>query len=507
MKVKRFFAKSMQVGLKEISQVLGPDAVILNKHKVEGGVEIVAGVDVDLSELNSNEHIEAQIKQKYKDSKVDLSQKSNKKWEASEIIKHLKPKLSDEKSISELLSELREHAVPHEEVFEDSEMKIKPVKKSKLESMMDSDPSFANSARSLQNKLTNGYSKSSAYSTKVEKKSYIKPKNKTLSPAKEMEVSDQLTASIEAMIEKNQSQQSDQFQIIQSELGELKIKVVDQQKQIVNQKQTFFEKQELNVSKNPYWHNMLTDFGLTTKVSHSFLSKINQNKVLNWSSISKSLVTKMNYCKQPVCDQGGVFTFLGPTGAGKTTSIGKLASQHVLKNGKDSVGVICMDHHQIGAQASLKLMADILDVSFLNIAKEDSLTKALQSFNKKTLVLIDTGGSALSVNDYLEQYILVQEKKEIKHLVCLPAPASYFSLNQYLNLIKILPIHSSIITKLDESICAGSAISCILERNFTTSYLTFGQSIPKDINHANAKALFNFIDGYKHISLNNEQVS
>ena len=513
MKVKRFFSKSMQAGLKEISQVLGPDAVILNKHKVEGGVEIVAGVDVDLSSVNSN-NVKAKTKKESNDSKVDLSNHINKKWETSEVIKNLKPKLADEKSISELLSELRESAVPHDEIFNPTEVQAKPDKKSKLESMMDSDPSFANSARSLKNKITNGFSNASSYESTRERKPYVKAKRELpkeeFTSSNELEVSDQLTASIEAMIEKNQSKQSDQFQIMQSEIGELKTKIVDQQNQLEDQKQASVKKQEHKTPphKNNYWQGMLHDFGLTANMTQSLLNKLNRQKGSNWSSIAKSLVTQMNYLKQPVCEQGGIFTFLGPTGAGKTTSIGKLASQHVLKNGKSSVGIICMDHHQIGAQASLKLMADILDVSFLNVAKEDSLPKALASFEAKSLVLIDTGGSALSVNDYLEQYILVQSKNEIKHLLCLPATASHFSLNQYQNLIKILPIHSAIITKLDESICAVSAISCILEQQFTTCYLTFGQSIPKDISHANAKALFNFIDGYKHIGYqNNELVS
>ena len=512
MKVKRFFAKSMQAGLKEISQVLGPDAVILNNHKVEGGVEIVAGVDVNPSEVRPIENKKQSIKQTPRDTKVDLSQHSKKKWEASEIIKSLKPRVADEKSISELLAELREHAIPGQEIFENPEIKTKAAKKSKLESMMDSDPSFDTSARSLQNKLSSGYSKPVEYNAESQK-SYSKNRKKEknnyeLNSKKEMEVSDHLTDAIEAMIEKNQSKQTDQFQIIQSEIGELKTQIVDQQNQIEYQKQAPMQKQNHKASQNQsnYWQSMLSDFGLTTKVSYSFVNKLNQQKGKNWSSIAKSMVTQINYLQQPICYLGGVFTFLGPTGAGKTTTIGKLASQHVFKSGKASVGIICMDHHQIGAQASLKLIADILDISFINVSKEDSLSQALESFSKKSLVLIDTGGSALSVSDYLEQYILVKSKNEIKHLLCLPATASYYSLNQYQNLIKTLAIHSSIITKLDESICAGTAISCILEQQFTISYLTFGQCIPKDISHASAKALFNFIDGYKHICYQNNEL-
>ena len=45
MKIKRFTAANMQSGLKAISEVLGPEAVILSSRKLSNGLEIVAGVD------------------------------------------------------------------------------------------------------------------------------------------------------------------------------------------------------------------------------------------------------------------------------------------------------------------------------------------------------------------------------------------------------------------------------------------------------------------------------
>lgn len=47
MKVKRFFAKSMAEALKQVSEQMGPDAVILSNRRVDGGVEIVTALDYD----------------------------------------------------------------------------------------------------------------------------------------------------------------------------------------------------------------------------------------------------------------------------------------------------------------------------------------------------------------------------------------------------------------------------------------------------------------------------
>ncbi|PPK51983.1 flagellar biosynthesis protein FlhF [Marinobacter persicus] len=47
MKVKRFFAQTMAEALKQVSNEMGPDAVILSNRRVDGGVEIVTALDYD----------------------------------------------------------------------------------------------------------------------------------------------------------------------------------------------------------------------------------------------------------------------------------------------------------------------------------------------------------------------------------------------------------------------------------------------------------------------------
>ena len=47
MKVKRFFARTMAEALKQVSEQMGPDAVILSNRRVDGGIEIVTALDYD----------------------------------------------------------------------------------------------------------------------------------------------------------------------------------------------------------------------------------------------------------------------------------------------------------------------------------------------------------------------------------------------------------------------------------------------------------------------------
>ncbi|MDH5358417.1 MAG: flagellar biosynthesis protein FlhF [Gammaproteobacteria bacterium] len=51
MKIKRFQAADVRQAIKEVRDVLGPDAVILSNTRVDGGVEIVAATDYDETEF------------------------------------------------------------------------------------------------------------------------------------------------------------------------------------------------------------------------------------------------------------------------------------------------------------------------------------------------------------------------------------------------------------------------------------------------------------------------
>jgi flagellar biosynthesis protein FlhF len=53
MKLKRFTAADTRTAMQQINATLGPDAVILSSHQIEGGVEVVAAIDFDETILNA----------------------------------------------------------------------------------------------------------------------------------------------------------------------------------------------------------------------------------------------------------------------------------------------------------------------------------------------------------------------------------------------------------------------------------------------------------------------
>ncbi|MFM7965608.1 MAG: flagellar biosynthesis protein FlhF, partial [Betaproteobacteria bacterium] len=93
-----------------------------------------------------------------------------------------------------------------------------------------------------------------------------------------------------------------------------------------------------------------------------------------------------------VFDEGGIFTFIGPTGVGKTTSVAKVAARCVLRYGRNQVALLTTDTYRIGAQEQLKVFAKILGLPVVSVRDSDDLAAKLKEASKRKIVLLDTAG-------------------------------------------------------------------------------------------------------------------
>ncbi|MGH7740970.1 MAG: hypothetical protein ACRENS_02990 [Candidatus Eiseniibacteriota bacterium] len=86
-----------------------------------------------------------------------------------------------------------------------------------------------------------------------------------------------------------------------------------------------------------------------------------------------------------------VIALVGPTGAGKTTTIAKLAN-HPEVFGRQRVGLICLDTYRVGAVEQSRIYADIARLPLAVAYDRADLDAALRRFNACDVVLIDTAG-------------------------------------------------------------------------------------------------------------------
>ncbi len=198
------------------------------------------------------------------------------------------------------------------------------------------------------------------------------------------------------------------------------------------------------------------------------------------SSISLPAPLKMEKGKRKV------IVLMGPTGAGKTTTIAKLASYFKLMESK-KIALMTIDSYRIGAEAHLRTYAEILDVPFYSVYNERDLRLRLNQLIGYDLIFIDTTGR--SPNDKKGLYIME------KHLSGIPAEekevylilsASTKSLDLYHTYEKysIFKPDKFIFSKIDESLSLGNIFNLKMKTDIPVAYFTTGQRVPEDIEIA-----------------------
>jgi flagellar biosynthesis protein FlhF len=189
-------------------------------------------------------------------------------------------------------------------------------------------------------------------------------------------------------------------------------------------------------------------------------------------------------------EEGGVYAFVGPTGVGKTTTLAKIAARFSLRFGADKLGLVTMDTYRIAAQEQLMLYGKILGVKVCVAQDDVALSRVLRQLNDKKLILIDTAGMSPS-DERLKSQIqtLNTYHQSISSVLVLATTSHYQVLSDAIRRYSCGRISQCILTKLDESLAIGGALSAVIEAKLKVSYLTHGQRVPEDIKMASRHQL------------------
>jgi flagellar biosynthesis protein FlhF len=186
----------------------------------------------------------------------------------------------------------------------------------------------------------------------------------------------------------------------------------------------------------------------------------------------------------PYQEKSKIWSFVGPTGVGKTTTLVKLAAHFHLRMGK-KITILTIDTYRIGAQEQLRTYSRILGVPMEVALTPEELRGAIQKHWDQDLLLIDTAGrnpQDTAMMAELKDFLTVHPAIE-NHLV-LSATTKDPDLARIVQRFCILPIASYVITKLDETEVYGPIFNQMLRYRRPLSYLTNGQRVPEDIELA-----------------------
>ncbi len=179
--------------------------------------------------------------------------------------------------------------------------------------------------------------------------------------------------------------------------------------------------------------------------------------------------------------QRTVVVFVGPTGAGKTTTIAKLAARYALQE-RMKVGLVTADAYRIAAHEQIQTYSDILEVPLKTIYREEDIVSALNDLQEADIVLIDTPGKSPRDTDHQGQIeTLVRLSGATEVYLTVSAATGYRSARMVAEQYSFLPDYKLLLTKTDETITAGAFLNLRALCGRKLSYITTGQSVPDDI--------------------------
>ncbi len=180
--------------------------------------------------------------------------------------------------------------------------------------------------------------------------------------------------------------------------------------------------------------------------------------------------------------------FVGPSGAGKTTTMAKLAAHMKLRK-QQRVAILSLDMHRLGSSEQLRRYAEIIHVPFATDQTVAGVDRRLRSWEGAfDLILMDTPGISLrDANRFARMHALLRAARPDEvHLVVQSSAASGV-LTRVADTFKPFGVSKVVLTRLDETIGLGVVLNALEKLPWQLSYVSAGQNVPRDIEEACSK--------------------
>ncbi|WP_315134893.1 flagellar biosynthesis protein FlhF [Achromobacter marplatensis] len=240
----------------------------------------------------------------------------------------------------------------------------------------------------------------------------------------------------------------------------------------------------------------LLDAGFSTKLVRALVDRLPQGMTADaaQSWARNELVTHLPVvASEDEFLVGGVYALVGPTGVGKTTTLAKLAARCVAREGRDQVAMLTTDLFRIGALEQLQIYGRLMGVPAHSVRDAAELRRILAELGNRKIVLIDTTG--ISQRDRLvaeQAAMLCNAGKPVRRLLVLNAASQGDTLDEVAHAYRNgvgEDVAGCIITKLDEATRLGAALDTAIRHRLPIHYMSVGQKVPEHMELARADML------------------
>lgn len=443
MKIKRFFAKEMHQGIRQVRDALGADAVILSNTQVDGGIEIIAAVDYDESLLQADPV-------------------------GADLLRQPTPMKNSREGVSTMNNNVRQHisTTKHEPTeLEDDTITLSTSK------LPDLQPASLQNEATLPGEIPRPV------------KASKQPAVEKPTPAPK--------ASNQSSKHRNESIQWVQDPAIEELKNE-----VNGMRDLLEQQLSSLAWGDLN-RVDPLRAKLtrcLLELGLSPTICERVAEAAGEHKDFDnaWRHALAVLSHSLPVESTDILDHGGVVALVGATGVGKTTTIAKLAARYALKHGSNQVAMVTTDGYRIAAHEQLCTYGRILDIPVRIANTHEELVEALKLLSDRDLVLVDTAGMSQRDIRLSQQFQMIKDSTpSIKTYLVMSATTHRAGLREIAKAFGDVNLDGCILTKLDETTSLGGALSAVMEHSIPVTYVSDGQRVPEDIHIARGHSLIN----------------
>lgn len=188
-----------------------------------------------------------------------------------------------------------------------------------------------------------------------------------------------------------------------------------------------------------------------------------------------------------------VIGLIGPTGAGKTTTIAKIAARAVVETGL-KVSMVTIDTYRIGAIDQLTRYGELMGVPTYVARDQQSFADVMEHCSDMDLVLVDTAGRSPNERESIaHQAALLRSWPEIQLHLAIPAQTSPRQLSLIRERYCGIDPERVVVTKVDEAIGKGAVFNIASRVDAPLSCITDGQAVPEDIHAPSVSALVDWV--------------
>ncbi len=416
MQVKKYRAADSQQAMRLVRAAHGPDAVILDFHTIDGGVEVVVSLDDGAEQAGHT-------------TQVALTETAAQQM-ARKITQQFSPA-----------------AAPRRE-------------RTALDALLDRQKKNSELAVGLESERQNlGVSHS-------QPKASDTPAMAAPSP--------QLAWS-----------QKDELLTLKQELSSMKSMLMDQLKGHNWQQASFNAPQQREL--NTYLASLDLDPSLGRRLCAEIPA--DETDTLQREILKMLLIKQLPIMTPP---SAGAVCLVGPQGSGKTTTIAKIAAQHVLNHGREGIAILTTDVARVGAQEQLRAYGRILQIPVHTAGDLEEAVKTYRILRKKQLVLIDTAGMSFrdsrGINE-LQQ--LTAAMQDVQIFVTVPADAEAYVQSEIIDAYAPLAPQGAVVTRIDEAMRLGGVISNLIQHRLPVAWCANGPKVPQNLSAADGAKLVN----------------